>query len=79
MDELFLLGQVLSTGALAWGAWICAAHAGEFDAESLRRELLAARIARRRNPEQLRPSKRPDASRQRPVLTDRASPILRPR
>jgi hypothetical protein len=48
MDSLFLLGQVLCIAALACGAWISFAHIGEFDAESLRRDVLAARAVRAR-------------------------------
>lgn len=46
MDDLVLLGQMVSIGALAYGACLCFMHAGQFDVESVRRDVLASRAAR---------------------------------
>ena len=48
MDELFVLGQLVCLGALAYGAWICLVHAGKYDAESLRLDDAVSRTARAR-------------------------------
>lgn len=48
MDMLFFLGGLLALAGLAYGAWLCFLHAGEFDEESLRADIAASRAARAR-------------------------------
>jgi hypothetical protein len=43
VDVLFVLGQLLCIGMLAYGAWTCLVHTGRYDVESLRCEVLASR------------------------------------
>mgnify|MGYP001613154616 CR=1 FL=1 len=45
MDILFFLGELLVLAGLAYGAWLCFLHAGQYDSESLRADIAASRAA----------------------------------
>lgn len=45
MDTLFVLGQIASLAGLAYGGWLCLVHAGRYDAESMRADEAASRLA----------------------------------
>jgi len=48
MDALFSILQIICLVALACGAWMCLLHAGRYDADRLRADRAAPRIARLR-------------------------------
>jgi hypothetical protein len=48
MDALFLLGQLICLAGLAYGAWICLACAGRYNAESAHADAAASRAAHTR-------------------------------
>jgi hypothetical protein len=48
MDELFLLGQLICVAGIAYGAWVCLACAGRYNAESALADAAASRAAQTR-------------------------------
>jgi hypothetical protein len=48
MDALILLGQLICLAGIAYGAWICLACAGRYNAENAHADAAASRAARTR-------------------------------